>query len=124
MRKKGVELSFNIIIILIILVIVLVIIAAFFTGAFSKLIVRLNQVDADNIDNAISDCRSKCLRAQNYESVNQKTKSGYCRSTWKFDVDKDGQLDEEGDDFKQYNCWEYPIEESCTGVENYCDKGI
>ena len=122
MNKKGVELSFNIIVILIILVIVLVIIAAFFTGAFSKLLERLNQVNADSLSIAVSDCNSKCKLAQTYDTTNAKKKSGYCKNTWRFDVDEDGQVDKVGDDFREYHCWEVPIEEDCTGVRQHCGE--
>jgi len=120
MNKKGAELSFNLIIIVILLVIVLVLVAAFFSGAFAKLTAKINKVGADNVETAISDCRSKCAIAQNYESENQRVKSGYCTSSWRLDADGDGNADKEGDDLKQYHCWEYPLEEDCPGVRADC----
>lgn len=122
MHKKGAELSFNLIIIVILLVIVLVVVAAFFTGAFAKLKDRINRVGSDNLDTALQDCRSKCALAQTFESENQRVKSGYCRSTWHLDADGDGNPDREGDDLRDYRCWEYPIEEDCAGVRADCSE--
>lgn len=120
MHKKGAELSFNLIIVVILLVIVLVLVAAFFTGAFTKLTARINKYSVDDVETALRDCRSKCAIAQNYETENQRVKSGYCRSSWNFDADGDGNADKEGEDLREYHCWEYPIEEDCAGVRADC----
>jgi|SRR3989344_387350 len=121
-QKRGAELSFNIIIIVIILVIVLVIVAAFFTGSFTKLVEQITRAGPDNLQNSLSECRSSCQLAQTYETENQKSKSRYCRANWHFDVDDDGNLEKDGDDLREYHCWEFPIEESCPGVENECPR--
>ena len=121
MNKKGAELSFNIVIILIILVVVLVILVAFFTGSFAKLLERINKVNADNLNTAISDCSSKCASAQVYATTqNAREKSEYCRATWRLDADGDGKTDTDGDSLREYKCWEFPIEEDCPGVKKDC----
>ena len=124
MNKKGAELSFNIIIIVILLIIVLVVVAAFFTGSFTKLQARINQEGPDNLINVIGDCKSKCGLAGTYDTENQRKKSGYCTSTWHFDTDKDGKVEKVGDEQKEFHCWDYPIEETCPGVEKDCERGL
>ena len=121
MDKKGAELSFNVIIIAILVILVLVIVGAFFAGSFANLMKILTGQGIDSVDAASNTCSSKCLTAQNFDSQKSKETSSYCRNTWNFDTDGDGnaERDPEGG-LRKYHCYESPISQSCPGVQEFC----
>src|SRR3989344_1695953 len=119
MDKKGVELSFNVIIIAIIVLLVLVLVGSFFVGGFTKLFDIIFGVGPDSISTASTTCSSQCNVAQTSDDVTKKN-SQYCRKTWKFDVNpEDGALDKDIEgNLRKYHCYEPPISVSCTGVQD------
>lgn len=69
---------------------------------------------------AIQTCESNCDLAQGFSSDNSKANSPYCSKTWNFDLDNDGRLDIEGDELRNFHCWESPISTSCPNVQTFC----
>ncbi len=117
MDKKGVELSFNVIIIAILVILVLVIVGAFFAGGVTKLIGTIFGTAPDELSTATSTCSSQCSIAQS-SAENAKKNSGYCTKWFKFDNDNDGQIDQDIEgNVKRYYCYNNPIGLSCPGVE-------
>ena len=123
MNKKGVELSFNVVIIAIIVILVLVVLASFFVGGFTKLAEIIFGQSVDSLESATTTCTTSCSRAQLYESTIQKRNSGYCTKTWRFDEDKDGNTDRDAEgNLKKYYCYQTPINVDCPGVKNSCEE--
>ncbi len=122
MDKKGAELSFNVIVVAILVILVLVIVAYFFIGGVTKLVNQIFGVGPDDISTASSSCSSKCLLAQSLDTTSKKS-SEYCRKTWKFDVDGDGQIDKDAEgNIRKYHCYESPISQDCASVRDYCPE--
>jgi len=122
MDKKGLELSFNVIIIAILVILVLVIVGYFFTTGAANLFGIFGGLSPDSKDVAVSSCSSKCQLAQQYTTQNQKAKSSYCTTTWKLDVNpQDGKADTDSDGkIIKYHCWDSYIAEDCAGVRDAC----
>ena len=111
MNKKGVELSFNVIIISILVILVLVVLAFFFLGGTSNLFNKIQGVGPDNLDIARSDCTSKCQFAT---SISLKGESSYCRVTYNVDTNNDKIADE------KHHCWSDTVGILCPGVQEVC----
>ena len=122
MNKKGVELSFNVIIIAILVILVLVIVGAFFVGGVTKLFDLIFGVGPDDVSTASIVCSTQCNLAQSLDDASRKN-SGYCRKTWKFDFSpQDGVIDKDIEGgIKRYQCYETPISQSCPGVQDFCE---
>ncbi len=122
--KKGAELSINVIIIVILAILVLVIVGFFFINQFSEGSGTLSNIFGSNVpddkDLAIRTCESNCNIAQNLASESSKRSSPYCSKTWNFDLDNDGRLDADGDELRDFNCWDFPISTSCPDVQALC----
>lgn len=97
MKKKGAELSLNVIIIAVLALIVLVIVAATFLGGWSALKEKLGLskkiVEGADYNIAIQNCQLWCTEAGDLPTAQQK-KSSYCVQTQNVDIDRDGKLDE------------------------------
>lgn len=121
MNKKGAELSFNVIIIAILVILVLVIVAAFFAGGVTKLINLIFGTAPDELSTASTTCSTQCSIAQS-QSENTIKNSGYCKKWFKFDEDKDGNIDNDIEgNVKRYYCFQSPISISCPGVQDKCE---
>jgi len=113
MNKKGVELSMNVIIISILVILVLVVLTFFFLGGTSTLFQKIQNIGLDNLDTAKSDCISKCQLAQ---SLDIKSESSYCRTTYNTDSNGDKIADE------KHHCWASDINIACPGVQDLCTQ--
>ena len=123
MNKKGAELSFNVIIIAILVILVLVVIGSFFLGGFGKLADILFGQSPDRVDIASQTCSSNCLLAQSYENQKSKETSSYCRKSFRFDADDDGNVDKDAEgSIRKYRCYESPVSQSCPGVQEFCPE--
>ncbi|MEK6835848.1 MAG: hypothetical protein AABX55_02385 [Nanoarchaeota archaeon] len=123
MDKKGVELSFNVIIIAILVILVLVIVGYFFTTGAAGLFKLFGGLAPDDRDVAVTSCSSKCQLAQQFGTENQKASSSYCRNTWKIDTNNDGKIDTDAEgNVIKYHCWDNAIGETCPGVQEFCQE--
>ena len=112
MDKKGAELSMNVIVISILVILVLVVLSYFFLGGTATLFEKIQNVGPDDLDNAKSDCRSKCQFAG---SLNINDDSSYCRTTFKVDTNEDGIADE------KHHCWSDTVNIDCPGIQEVCE---
>ena len=116
MKKKGVELPQNVIIIAIIILVVLVVLIAFFVGGSGTVFSRFSDLfsaSADDESTAIAFCQQYCQTAQGQEASLQRT-SNYCTKWFKLDrvnnadntKGSDGKIDKDstGKNIKRYYC--------------------
>ena len=115
MDKKGLELSYNTIILGILVVIVLVVVVVFFIGGFSSVTGKIRDflkisTAGTDLEVALSECQSRCERAKALPGDLRHT-SAYCTSSFLIDYDNNGKADT------------ININDNDFSVKFYCDQG-
>src|SRR3989344_958951 len=116
MDKKGLELSYNTIILGILVVIVLVVVVVFFIGGFSTVSGKIKNflgvsVAGTDLEVAISECQSRCERAKALPE-NLRHTSAYCTSSFLIDYSgSDGKSDT------------ILVEDRDIPIRYFCDQG-
>ena len=120
MDKKGLELSYNTIILGILVVIVLVVVVVFFIGGFSTVSGKIKNflgvsVAGTDFEVAISGCQSRCERAKALPE-NLRHTSAYCTSSFLIDY----QPVSSGGDGKADTIL---VEDRDIPIRYFCDQG-
>ena len=114
--------TFDVIVYAIIAAVVLVVVLAFVFGPTSrgfKSAKSITETTDSSVVAAQNQCNQLCLQASSLSNANFWPNSAYCRKSFAFDINSNGQIDTNE---KNVKCWQDPVNKDCAAKIGNVEK--